>query len=316
MKEGTVLKSAVPDQEEMGEINRYTRREYGPQEVYAFSLALCDNEIDRDFERFSVEALETLGELFLGKTCIFDHEQKSVNQTARIYRTALRREPGRKTRAGEEYVQLTARAYLPKTQGNGEVIELIESGILKEVSVSCSVKRKVCGLCGREHCGHEKGKEYPEGLGHLVLLEPTDAYECSFVAVPAQRAAGVVKHYEGGMDMDIEKRLEEAPEEGVLLTKSQAGELLAQVKAWKEEAQWGRSYRERLQGDVLKYSAVLQPELPRAVMEAVVKALALPELSQMAETYEKLAGQKLPLKPQLAPEAQGVREASNGEFCI
>ena len=173
MKEGTVLKSAVPDQEEMGEINRYTRREYGPQEVYAFSLALCDNEIDRDFERFSVEALETLGELFLGKTCIFDHEQKSVNQTARIYRTALRREPGRKTRAGEEYVQLTARAYLPKTQGNGEVIELIESGILKEVSVSCSVKRKVCGLCGREHCGHEKGKEYPEGLWHLVLLEPT-----------------------------------------------------------------------------------------------------------------------------------------------
>ena len=60
----------------------------------------------------------------MGKTCIFDHEQKSVNQTARIYRTALRREPGRKTRAGEEYVQLTARAYLPKTQGNGEVIEL------------------------------------------------------------------------------------------------------------------------------------------------------------------------------------------------
>ena len=51
-------------------------------------------------------------------------------------------------------------------------------------------------------------------------------------------------------------------------------------------------------------------------MEAVVKALALPELSQMAETYEKLAGQKLPLKPQLAPETQGVREASNGEFCI
>ena len=207
MKEGTVLKSAVPDQEEMGEINRYTRREYGPQEVYAFSLALCDNEIDRDFERFSVEALETLGELFLGKTCIFDHEQKSVNQTARIYRTALRREPGRKTRAGEEYVQLTARAYLPKTQGNGEVIELIESGILKEVSVSCSVKRKVCGLCGREHCSHEKGKEYPEGLGHLVLLEPTDAYECSFVAVPAQREAGVTKSFlQGEREAALERR--------------------------------------------------------------------------------------------------------------
>ena len=139
--------------------------------------------------------------------------------------------------------------------------------------MGCSMKRSVCSLCGKEQCQHVKGHTYGGRRCHRVLCDPADAYECSFVAVPAQRAAGVVKHYEGGMDMDIEKRLEEAPEEGVLLTKSQAGELLAQVKAWKEEAQWGRSYRERLQGDVLKYSAVLQPELPRAVMEAVVKAL-------------------------------------------
>ena len=43
--------------------------------------------------------------------------------------------------------------------------------------------------------------------------------------------------------------------------------LLAQVKQWQEQARWGRSYRERLEGDVLKYSAILQPSLPRAVME-------------------------------------------------
>ena len=198
MKEGTVLKSRTPEPGEMKDINRYTRREYGPEEVYAFSLALCDNEIDRDFERFSTEALEKLRELFLGKTCIFDHEQKSINQTARIYRTALRRDPERRTRAGEAYVQLTARAYLPRTPGNQEVIELIDSGILKEVSVSCSVKRSVCGLCGKEQCGHEKGKEYPEGVGHRVLCDPTDAYECSFVAVPAQREAGVTKSFREG----------------------------------------------------------------------------------------------------------------------
>ena len=198
MKEGTVLKSRTPEPGEMKDINRYTRREYGPEEVYAFSLALCDNEIDRDFERFSTEALEKLQELFLGKTCIFDHEQKSANQTARIYRTALRRDPERRTRAGEAYVQLTARAYLPRTPGNQEVIELIDSGILKEVSVSCSVKRSVCGLCGKEQCGHEKGKEYPEGVGHRVLCDPTDAYECSFVAVPAQREAGVTKSFREG----------------------------------------------------------------------------------------------------------------------
>lgn len=38
-------------------INQYTRRPFTEQEVYTFSVVLCDNEIDRDFERFSVEAL-------------------------------------------------------------------------------------------------------------------------------------------------------------------------------------------------------------------------------------------------------------------
>ena len=284
MKEGTVLKSAVPDQEEMGEINRYTRREYGPQEVYAFSLALCDKE-----------ALETLGELFLGKTCIFDHEQKSVNQTARIYRTALRREPGRKTRAGEEYVQLTARAYLPKTQGNGEVIELIESGILKEVSVSCSVKRKVCGLCGREHCGHEKGKEYPEGLGHLVLLEPTDAYECSFVAVPAQREAGVTKSFlQGEREAALERR----------------------VRELEEKARWGEAYRESLERDVLRCAALAQPDLPASVMKSAMRGLSLGELSQLGKSYQAMVQETMPLKPQLAPEDRERRPESNGEYRI
>ena len=55
MKEGLVQKSAAPP--EMEKINRYTRRPYSPEEVYTFSLVLCDNEVDRDFERFSREAL-------------------------------------------------------------------------------------------------------------------------------------------------------------------------------------------------------------------------------------------------------------------
>lgn len=159
MKEGYVLKNAEDAGAEMEKINRYTRREYKPEEVYTFSLVLCDNEVDRDFERFSAAALEKLQELFLGKTCILDHERKSANQTARIYDTALEQIEGRTTQAGAPYVRLTARAYLPRTEKTAETIELIESGILKEVSVSCAVKRTVCGICGRESCSHQKGRE-------------------------------------------------------------------------------------------------------------------------------------------------------------
>ena len=36
-------------------------------------MRLCDNEIDRDWERFSPETLKGLAPLFVGKSGIFDH---------------------------------------------------------------------------------------------------------------------------------------------------------------------------------------------------------------------------------------------------
>jgi hypothetical protein len=45
-------------------LNQFTRRELTEEEVYIFDVILCDNEIDRDFEKFSLSALKTLQELF------------------------------------------------------------------------------------------------------------------------------------------------------------------------------------------------------------------------------------------------------------
>ena len=42
-------------------------------------------------------------------------------------------------------------------------------------------------------CGHQPGKKYGGRLCYTLLEDPTDAYEWSFVAVPAQPAAGVTK---------------------------------------------------------------------------------------------------------------------------
>ena len=43
--------------EELALINKYTRRQLSKDEVYVFSVVLCDNDIDRDGERFTVESL-------------------------------------------------------------------------------------------------------------------------------------------------------------------------------------------------------------------------------------------------------------------
>ncbi|MEG2038600.1 MAG: hypothetical protein RRZ73_02615, partial [Oscillospiraceae bacterium] len=58
------------DVQDLELINRYATREFKPEEIYTFRVTLCDNDIDRDFERFTKEALDKLAELFVGKTGI------------------------------------------------------------------------------------------------------------------------------------------------------------------------------------------------------------------------------------------------------
>ena len=50
------------DKNILEKINRFTRRKLTEDEVYVFSVILCDNDIDRDCERFSDNALEALVE--------------------------------------------------------------------------------------------------------------------------------------------------------------------------------------------------------------------------------------------------------------
>ena len=54
MKEEARVQTGVPTAEDLELIGRYTRRTLAAEEVYTFPVILCDNDIDRDGERFSV----------------------------------------------------------------------------------------------------------------------------------------------------------------------------------------------------------------------------------------------------------------------
>ncbi|MBQ8296604.1 MAG: hypothetical protein IJX77_02335 [Ruminococcus sp.] len=183
--------------EQLEKINQFTRRELSADEVYAFSVILCDNDIDRDGERFSDEALGELQKLFIGKTGIFDHNASSSNQNARIYDTELVTDDSRTTKNGEVYKYLKASVYMVRTDENRSLIAEIDGGIKKEVSISCTASKRICSVCGcdrnKTSCAHVKGKSYNGKLCHTILGGITDAYEWSFVAVPAQVNAGVTK---------------------------------------------------------------------------------------------------------------------------
>ena len=53
MSETTAALPGTPTQAELEQIRRYTRRDFAPEELYVFPAVLCDNQIDRDGERFS-----------------------------------------------------------------------------------------------------------------------------------------------------------------------------------------------------------------------------------------------------------------------
>ena len=85
--------------EDLELINQLAKTPLTAEKVYRFSVRLCDNEVDRDWERFDEEALSVLGDLFVGKSGIFDHQWSAEGQTARIYRTEVIRETAEVTLA-------------------------------------------------------------------------------------------------------------------------------------------------------------------------------------------------------------------------
>lgn len=195
------LKSAEILPEEMALINEHTLKELKAEDVFVFKLILCDNEIDRDVEKFTIPALHKLAELFKGKTGIFDHNMRAHDQTARIFTTEVITDETRQTADGEAYTYIQGKAYMVRTEKNKDIIAEIEAGIKKETSVGCSISTITCSICGKnikkEGCEHRKGGNYDGIVCCHLLSEPTDAYEWSFVAVPAQRGAGVIKSFKG-----------------------------------------------------------------------------------------------------------------------
>lgn len=218
------------------QLNRFTRRKHTAQEVYMFDVILCDNEVDRDGECFTKQALETLCRRFEGVTGIFDHDPKGSRQTARIFATELMEDPARRTAYGAAYTYLKACAYMIRTDSNQDLIREIDGGIKKEVSVSCAAKTSRCSVCGSTGaCAHEKGKVYGGRLCYRELEDISDVYEWSFVAVPAQVHAGVTKQYgaSGGED-PVRKALQaqlDAQQQAVALARQDARKQIRQLLA-------------------------------------------------------------------------------------
>lgn len=311
-----LTQNSCPTPEELTQINGYTRREFKAEELYVFSVVLCDNEIDRDLERFSIPALKKMAELFLGKTGIYNHSMDTSTQNARIFHCETEQFPDRVTSCGEPYTRLVARAYLPRGEKNKGLILDLESGMKKEVSVGCSVGKAICSICGAdrrtEGCGHVPGEIYGGVRCCTVLEEPTDAYEWSFVAVPAQREAGVIKHYEECSDLrmnctqDVKKATREM-QANRFQKEKEPTDLMKKLKSLEEAAAWGNDWKQELCMRVKKMGSLALPELENEVLEHLVEVSGIKELKALEKAFSARAEKEFPLFPQLAGPDNGEK---------
>lgn len=278
-KETQAQGSGEPTAAQLEAINAQAKAKLKAEQVYVFSLRLCDDQIDRDTERFDTAALPALAKMFIGKTGIVDHKWSSDSQVARIFETQVVCEDG--------VSFIKAWAYIRRGSRTEEIIADIEAGIKKEVSVGCAMGRAVCSVCGSEYgvCGHQKGEYYDGQLCCAILKEPMDAYEFSFVAVPAQREAGVLKGMGGGR-----KSLKELAE---------AFGAQGEYRALYKQAQLGRLYEKQVQDEVVRLCLVLDLGAEEPVLRSVVEKAAAEDLLKLKEALQLRYSQCMPMERQL-----------------
>lgn len=291
-KETQVENSGVATPAQMEAINAQAKTTLSPEQVYVFSLRLCDDEIDRDFERFDTGALPGLAKLFVGKTGIVDHKWSSDSQVARIFATEVVQE--------ERVSYIKAWAYIRRGGGADEVIADIEAGIKKEVSVGCAMGQSICSVCGGEYgmCGHQKGEHYDGQLCCAILKEPMDAYEFSFVAVPAQRSAGVLKGM-GGSRVCLKELADEFGAQ-------------AEYRQLFQQAQLGKQFEKQLQDDVVRLCLVLDLGVEEPVLRGLFSKAAPDELQKLKAALEERSCQWLPAQMQLLSLEKSQESVESG----
>ena len=291
-KSTEAISGGVPTAMQLEAINAQAKGKLTQEQVYVFSVRLCDDQIDRDMERFDTYALPTLAKLFIGKTGIVDHRWSSDGQVARIFATEVVQENA------VSYIK--AWAYIRRGGHADEVIADIEAGIKKEVSVGCAMGLAVCSVCGSEYgsCGHQKGEHYDGQLCCAILKEPMDAYEFSFVAVPAQKDAGVLKGMGG------RKSLKELAD---------AFGAQGEYRALYKQAQLGALYEKQVRDDVVRLCLALELGAEEPVLRSVMEKAAAEDLMKLRSALQNRYNACMPMEGQLMGS---VNAEIDGDFLI
>lgn len=207
-KQGQLYKIDSSSQHDLNLINTYTITDLDLSDVFLFTIKLCNNDIDRVFDCMTDTFLDSVASNIKGLTGLLDHDWSTDNQLSRIYDACVVEEDGVLNQLGKPLKYVLCKVYTLSKYT--DFIDKINSGLLREVSISFESTGDVCSICGAPmtkdgsgvgHCenGHTAGVTYDGILCYNIINNLSDLLEWSLVAVPCQRGASIKnKHYKGG----------------------------------------------------------------------------------------------------------------------
>lgn len=188
-------------QKQLEKINSIAKKNLAADDIYVVTVNIADNNLDRDYEKFSIGALEQLAAMYIGKP--LKYEGKIIG---RIFNTYLEKQEDYIVDGGECYYKLKAEIYIIISPSTKRIIDRIEDDVCGResdtrttISISCSVDEAICSICGenrrkRNSCEHTNSKIYnKDELCYVTLQNVTDVYEGFLIFDKKRTAVKTVK---------------------------------------------------------------------------------------------------------------------------
>ncbi len=197
-----VRSQAGPENEFLGDVNRFTLRPLASDEFVVFTLDLCHNKVDRHFSRFPIEELEKISSMVPGRPLMERHDLGGSLPRGTFFRSDLHRV--------EDRVSVRPDVYVLRTNENEGFIRNIEGGVYRETSIGFSFQSPECSIC--EHdirtCDHIPGRTYGDDQCHYVMNNVLEVIEGSVVPSGSQGTGFVAQE----RSLPLEQALKKARE--------------------------------------------------------------------------------------------------------
>jgi len=125
------------------------------------------------------------------------------------------------------------------------------------------------------------------------------------VAVPAQKNAGVIKHYDKGC-VDLKD----------FLLKSGGERFIPELEALKRQSELGRRYLEGLRNDVVRLGLLFDEKFDADALKSAAGKMDEKELMAFKAAFEAGVSEKLPVFCQLPVSRKAKKEEFGSEFMI